>query len=110
MLREVHPTVLRPLTLAELAVKKVPGTFIARRNACRFAPTCSVYAIEALARHGAGAGTALTIGRIARCHPWCAGGLDPVPAAPARFFTSLLQRSDERDVLASPDIPDSTSP
>ena len=59
-------------------------------SACRFEPTCSVYALEALERHGAAAGLALTLGRIGRCHPWCAGGLDPVPAAPPRLFTALL--------------------
>ena len=59
-------------------------------SACRFEPTCSVYALEALDRHGAAAGLALTLGRIGRCHPWCAGGLDPVPAAPPRLFTALL--------------------
>jgi len=60
-------------------------------SACRFEPTCSVYALEALERHGAAAGLALTLGRIGRCHPWCAGGLDPVPAAPPRLFTALLE-------------------
>ena len=59
-------------------------------SACRFEPTCSAYALDALARHGAAAGLALTLGRIARCHPWCAGGVDPVPAAPPRLFTALL--------------------
>jgi putative membrane protein insertion efficiency factor len=53
-------------------------------NACRFTPTCSVYAIEALQRHGALGGTYLAARRIARCHPFCAGGHDPVPTA-ARF-------------------------
>jgi putative membrane protein insertion efficiency factor len=61
-------------------------------SACRFEPTCSSYALEALERHGAAAGAALTVGRIARCHPWCAGGLDPVPASAPRFFTALLGR------------------
>ncbi len=56
-------------------------------SACRFTPTCSAYSIEALQRHGAGAGTYLTLARIARCHPWCEGGHDPVPPAKPRLFT-----------------------
>ncbi len=62
-------------------------------SACRFEPTCSAYALEALERHGAALGTALAVGRIARCHPWCAGGIDPVPAVPPRFLTGLLGRA-----------------
>lgn len=56
-------------------------------NACRFTPTCSVYALEALDRHGAAAGAYLAAARIARCHPWCDGGHDPVPATKPRLFT-----------------------
>jgi uncharacterized protein len=48
-------------------------------SACRFTPTCSAYALEALDVHGAGKGSYLTLRRIGRCHPWCAGGHDPVP-------------------------------
>ena len=51
-------------------------------NSCRFEPTCSVYAIEALERHGALAGSYLAARRLVRCHPWCEGGCDPVPPAP----------------------------
>ncbi len=46
---------------------------------CRFSPTCSCYAIEAIQRHGTVKGTWLATKRIARCQPWCAGGHDPVP-------------------------------
>jgi hypothetical protein len=46
---------------------------------CRFEPSCSAYAIEALKNHGAAAGSYLTLRRLARCHPWCEGGHDPVP-------------------------------
>jgi putative membrane protein insertion efficiency factor len=46
---------------------------------CRFAPTCSCYAREALATHGFVAGTALTLRRLAKCGPWHPGGDDPVP-------------------------------
>ena len=46
---------------------------------CRFTPTCSVYAAEAVREHGALAGTALAAKRICRCHPWGACGHDPVP-------------------------------
>ena len=50
---------------------------------CRFAPTCSVYAIEALEVYGAARGSYLTLKRLARCQPWCQGGHDPVPPTKA---------------------------
>jgi putative membrane protein insertion efficiency factor len=55
-------------------------------SSCRFEPTCSAYALQALEEHGAAAGTYITLGRLVRCHPWCDGGHDPVPARPLRLF------------------------
>ncbi|PKO92456.1 MAG: membrane protein insertion efficiency factor YidD [Betaproteobacteria bacterium HGW-Betaproteobacteria-1] len=46
---------------------------------CRFSPTCSQYAIDAINKYGAIKGLAYTIRRLSRCHPWHAGGHDPVP-------------------------------
>jgi putative membrane protein insertion efficiency factor len=53
--------------------------------ACRFYPSCSQYALEAVARFGVVRGLALAALRIGRCHPWHPGGFDPVPPAPQRF-------------------------
>ncbi|MDQ2821367.1 MAG: membrane protein insertion efficiency factor YidD [Pseudomonadota bacterium] len=49
---------------------------------CRFYPSCSHYAIEALRSHGAARGSLLSLRRVCRCHPWNEGGLDPVPPPP----------------------------
>lgn len=51
---------------------------------CRFYPTCSTYAFEAVATHGAVKGTYLALRRIARCHPFNPGGVDPVPVPERR--------------------------
>jgi len=59
-------------------------------SACRFEPTCSAYALQAVQQHAALAGSYLTIKRLMRCHPWCEGGLDQVPEQTPRLFTSLL--------------------
>lgn len=50
-------------------------------HGCRFQPTCSAYALEALEIHGAWRGTWLTLRRLARCHPWGGSGIDNVPPA-----------------------------
>ena len=46
---------------------------------CRFTPSCSHYAHQAITQHGTINGLFLSVKRIGRCHPWCAGGYDPVP-------------------------------
>ncbi|HEX2046540.1 MAG TPA: membrane protein insertion efficiency factor YidD [Acidimicrobiales bacterium] len=52
-----------------------------RPSPCRYWPTCSAYALEALEAHGAVRGSWLTVRRLARCHPWASrSGVDPVPA------------------------------
>ncbi len=65
-------------------------------SSCRFEPTCSRYTLEALERHGALAGAYLGACRLGRCHPWCRGGLDPVPATLPRLFAAVTVRDAER--------------
>ena len=48
-------------------------------GSCRFVPSCSSYAADAIRAHGAMKGTVLALARLARCHPFCEGGVDPVP-------------------------------
>lgn len=65
-------------------------------SGCRFEPSCSVYAIGALQRHGALAGSYLTLRRLVRCGPWCEGGCDPVPTMPPALFSHLVSPSSEK--------------
>jgi putative membrane protein insertion efficiency factor len=55
---------------------------------CRFYPSCSMYALEAIRTHGAGRGSWLAARRVCRCHPWNPGGLDPVPEAKGKNSSS----------------------
>jgi len=86
---ETHRETRRALTTQSLASR------VARRSIrlyqwvtagamprCRFAPSCSHYAHDAVEAHGAIRGIWLGIRRIARCHPWNEGGFDPVPSGP----------------------------
>jgi len=79
-LRSVAVTVLlSPVHLWRLTVA-------VRQPRCRFYPSCSTYAVEALRVHGPLRGSALATGRVLRCHPWNLGGIDLVP--PVRSTTS----------------------
>lgn len=60
-------------------------------SSCRFEPTCSAYALTALEFHGAATGAYLSARRLLRCHPWCAGGCDPVPAV--RYIPAVIAPS-----------------
>ncbi len=84
-------------------------------RSCRFTPTCSAYALEALDKHGALVGSGMAAWRILRCHPLCAGGCDPVPDNPpwtraqaaaspppaAGLFTGLARRDPGSDPAAA---------
>ena len=78
-------------------------------SSCRFEPTCSAYALAALSAHGAAAGSVLVVSRLARCHPWCAGGHDPVPAEPPRLFTAMLGHAAPRVAKPTRDASESPS-
>ena len=67
----------RVLALPVRAYRLVASPLVGQ--SCRFQPTCSAYALEALERHGALKGAALAAARIARCHPWGGSGIDNVP-------------------------------
>jgi len=70
--------VLRKVLIAPIVVyKRVISPFLPHR--CRFYPTCSDYAIEAIAKHGPLTGGWLAIKRVLKCHPFHPGGYDPVP-------------------------------
>ena len=67
-----------------------------RPSPCRYWPSCSEYAVDALREHGAARGGWMTLGRLARCHPWGGSGVDPVPvpvAVPVAAARSRVRRS-----------------
>jgi len=83
--------------MATLLIKLVRGYQLLLSSwlgaSCRFEPTCSTYAIQAMQRHGAAAGSYLAAARILRCHPFCQGGHDAVPEHPPALFTRFLKNS-----------------
>lgn len=77
VVRAVSRLVVRLLVLALRAYQSIHVAFF--RGSCRFHPTCSQYAIEALELHGPVRGAGLAAWRVLRCQPFCRGGFDPVP-------------------------------
>lgn len=83
-----EPAARRTRGVARLLAALVRGYQLAvsplLRPSCRFAPSCSEYAYESLVEHGALRGSWLAVRRLLRCHPFCEGGYDPVPASKRR--------------------------
>ena len=77
---------------------------------CRFEPTCSLYSLQALGRFGAAAGSYLTLRRLARCHPWCEPGFDPVPEQLPTLFSRLLTAAPASGAATCFPSSDKTSP
>jgi putative membrane protein insertion efficiency factor len=67
------------LRLYQLTLSPAQVFLFGAGSGCRFTPTCSAYAVDAICEHGAAAGSVLAVKRICRCHPWGGGGHDPVP-------------------------------
>ena len=94
-----HPMSAGPTAAARVLTLPIRGWQVLSRRMrprCRFHPSCSSYAFEALERHGALRGSWLAVLRLGRCHPWNAGGLDPVP--PPTNTRSLRRSSPSRPV------------
>ncbi|NJM33285.1 MAG: membrane protein insertion efficiency factor YidD [Limnobacter sp.] len=69
---------------------------------CRFYPSCSEYALQAVRMHGAGRSIALVVKRICRCNPWNAGGFDPVPERPSTQFYPSAPKPTTKDTHGNP--------
>lgn len=76
-MRSERPGLVARLVLVLIRLYQSTGVF--RTSRCRFSPTCSQYAVEAVMTHGALRGLWLAVRRILRCHPFHPGGHDPVP-------------------------------
>ncbi len=69
-----------------------------KKPSCKYYPTCSVYALEALKKHGAFKGIILTIWRILRCNPWSLGGIDYVPEKFHIYFLKNRNSSENKKI------------
>jgi putative membrane protein insertion efficiency factor len=79
-------------------------------SSCRFEPTCSAYSLQALQEHGAAVGTYMTLRRLARCHPFCEGGHDPVPDRAPAWFRRFQTVAPRAATGLSSTLTDKTSP
>ena len=85
---------LGALRLYKLAVSPLLHTLVGPFGGCRFQPTCSVYAADAVRQHGVLKGSALAARRICRCHPWGGCGHDPVPV-PGHLHATLRKGTEQ---------------
>ncbi|MCX6895852.1 MAG: membrane protein insertion efficiency factor YidD [Verrucomicrobia bacterium] len=94
MLHSLPRSILLALVKVYRVTVSPAQTFVFGPSAgCRFTPTCSAYAVEALQTRGAAAGSWLTVKRLCRCHPWGGCGHDPVPPANLKSQISNLKFS-----------------
>ena len=77
--------------LYQLTLSPAQKFIFGPQGACRYTPSCSEYAREAIRRHGALAGSWLALKRIGRCHPWGGCGDDPVPEAKPKHLRAHLR-------------------
>ncbi len=82
---------IAPIRLYQMTLSPVMG------NVCRYTPSCSRYAVEALQKHGPVKGLMLAAARIMRCNPWHAGGWDPVPEPGLQYGHNPAQEPDKQD-------------
>jgi putative membrane protein insertion efficiency factor len=95
MARPLNPASLILILLVRLYrwfLSPAKAAWLGPAARCRFTPSCSAYALEAIQRHGAMGGGALTVRRLCRCHPWGDAGFDPVPDRVCRDLTEEMKR------------------
>lgn len=89
--RAFREIVVLPIRLYQLVGSPLKNAILGPAGRCRFEPTCSSYAIEAIRTHGVVRGSWLGLCRIARCHPWGGSGYDPVPPGSQTSLESMAR-------------------
>ena len=107
----IQASLIGLLRLYRWAVSPLISAVFGPLSGCRFTPTCSVYAIEAIKIHGAVKGTWLATLRLGRCHPWGPAGADPVPPRKSNVPRSASKTRDKsaHSPSAIIDLPDGRS-